>query len=460
MSELTTATVEGAFRSNLDESAAVARLIRGPVGNGQETWFVTLDDGREFVLRRSAAGGPLAWTDRSVEFAALRSLAAEGMPVPTVHWLGDGSEELGRPYFVMERMAGVSPHRLDDTTATALAEGMGRWLAELHTLTVDSVVFPDRAATAEESTQAEVARWEARYRRDRAAPVLLLSVLYAWLGANVPENRDRPAVVWGDAAPYNLLHEDGELTAMLDWELIHVGDPREDLGAAAWSCRGVLDVEVVLGAYEQQYGNPVDRSVVAYFEVMACVTRATMLVSAINAIARGEGSAPNLMGLGLQLVSANLLRAVRLLGMSVPEVPVLEGGRLDEHRLRPDGEEILLGITRFIEDDILPVVEDPRLRRGLKTIGPLLETVALRGRIDGPIGADLASRRRALTETFDASGIASRLDFEAKITAAATSSDAEIRELAWNYLLDELASTRRQVAPMIRLYEGGPPTSP
>jgi len=50
------------------------------------------------------------------------------------------------------------------------------------------------------------------------------------------------AAVHGDAGPYNLLVEGDHLTAVLDWEFLHLGDPAVDLGLvrvyARNSCNG------------------------------------------------------------------------------------------------------------------------------------------------------------------------------------------------------------------------------
>ena len=56
-----------------------------------------------------------------------------------------------------------------------------------------------------------------------------------------------PALLWGDAGPHNLLVADGRITALLDWELAHLGHPLEDLGAAQWACFDVLDPDAILG---------------------------------------------------------------------------------------------------------------------------------------------------------------------------------------------------------------------
>ena len=55
-----------------------------------------------------------------------------------------------------------------------------------------------------------------------------------WLERNLPA-LDRASVVHGDYRAGNFLFDEasGRITAILDWELVHLGDPLEDLG---WIC--------------------------------------------------------------------------------------------------------------------------------------------------------------------------------------------------------------------------------
>jgi len=55
---------------------------------------------------------------------------------------------------------------------------------------------------------------------------------FAWLlSREWPTNRP-VALVHGDLGMHNILIRDGNLAALLDWELMHLGDPAEDIGTA------------------------------------------------------------------------------------------------------------------------------------------------------------------------------------------------------------------------------------
>lgn len=67
-----------------------------------------------------------------------------------------------------------------------------------------------------------------------------------------------PVVVHGDFAPYNVIvdAENGELRAVVDWELAHLGSPVEDLAWLEWNLRIWYFPEVrVLEALYAAYGS-------------------------------------------------------------------------------------------------------------------------------------------------------------------------------------------------------------
>ena len=78
----------------------------------------------------------------------------------------------------------------------------------------------------------------------------------------------RPRVLWGDPGAHNMLVADGHVSALLDWELTHVGDPLDDLGAAVWSCLGSFDPDDVVAGYEEVSG-AIDRQRLSYFVALA-----------------------------------------------------------------------------------------------------------------------------------------------------------------------------------------------
>ena len=282
------------LRERLSPGAVCLGVVRGAAGNGQETWFLEVEDGgarRRLVLRRSADGS-LGWTDRAHEYEVLRALRPHGLPVPGVLWLETEPSSLGRPYFVMERMPGGPLGRAEPAVSEAVARAdrrgacaaacgsrPGSWGSR-------STPPADGAAAA----AAELGRWRDRYLAERLDPVPLLGALIAWLDANLPPGDAPVALLWGDPGPHNVLIAEGELTALLDWELSHLGHPLDDLGACLWAARGQIDGEHVVEAYERATGAKVDRAELRWFECLACVSRSVMVIEGTRAFVEGRAT--------------------------------------------------------------------------------------------------------------------------------------------------------------------------
>src|SRR6185437_7181009 len=118
-------------------------------------------------------------------------------------------------------------------------------------------------------------------------PLLRLST--DWLERNVPDYDGPTLLVQGDTGPGNFMYENGKVTAVVDWELAHYGDPMDDI---AWlSLRTVQDTFTHfpdrLREYEELSGNAVDAQRVWYYRLFA-ETRLTSNSAGAGAM----GSAP------------------------------------------------------------------------------------------------------------------------------------------------------------------------
>jgi aminoglycoside phosphotransferase (APT) family kinase protein len=66
----------------------------------------------------------------------------------------------------------------------------------------------------------------------RSQPVPEAAV--AWLRDNLPADESPPALCWGDSRIGNQLFVDHRVVAVLDWEMVHIGDPAQDLAWFVW----------------------------------------------------------------------------------------------------------------------------------------------------------------------------------------------------------------------------------
>jgi aminoglycoside phosphotransferase (APT) family kinase protein len=97
-------------------------------------------------------------------------------------------------------------------------------------------------------------------------------------------------VVHGDYRTGNFLHDGaGKILAVLDWEMVHLGDPLEDLGWALdplWShfeadkAAGMLPRDEALAIWRQTSGLEVDDEALAWWSLFNAVKGQTIWTSA------------------------------------------------------------------------------------------------------------------------------------------------------------------------------------
>lgn len=217
------------------------RLVRSAGGLSRENWRLDASwtDARgthshELMLMRDASG-TLLETERDREFAVLSALAHSDVPTPRAHWADPDGRYLGAPSIVMDRMPGQCDYLVLNGSAPiearlALAQRFLEVLTRIH-------AFDWRAAglgaslgePQDKPSSVELAHWTRVYQRVRLEPHPELDYIHAWLSAREPE-AEAVVLVHGDFKPGNALVEDGRITAKLDWETAHLGDPLEDLG--------------------------------------------------------------------------------------------------------------------------------------------------------------------------------------------------------------------------------------
>ena len=162
-------------------------------------------------------------------------------------------------------------HLKDASAKQAIAGEVMQDLARLHARPAGHVVL-DGGGTGPriiDHVRAELANWRAMYD-ETGQPDALLDLAFRWLDEHMPDPDGPVALVHGDAGPGNFLFEHGRLTALIDWELAHLGDPMEDLAWFSMRCvmEPVPDFAASLAEYERAAGQAVDRFRILYHRVL------------------------------------------------------------------------------------------------------------------------------------------------------------------------------------------------
>lgn len=398
------------------EDVSIEGLRRLSGGASRETWAFTAvgpaTGRRDLILQRTRPGGGTGAPPMEVEDALLAAAAAAGVPVPATVVAGaDAGPELG-PARITEAVPGealgprlVRAERTDEGRR-ALAAQMGRALAAIHAIPVD-----EHPALEHKDVLAG-----ARAGLDlvgEARPAFELAL--RWLHDHRPPPSSGDTVVHGDFRVGNLLVEGDELTAVLDWELTHRGDPLEDLGwlcVRAWrfggahEVGGLADLDDLLAAYTAARGVAVDPAHVRWWTAAGTLTWG--LICAVQARRHLDGHVRSveLATIGRR-VCENESDLLDLIGVgAAPTDPGSPDPRPDLHG-RPTAIELLDAVRAHLTDEITPLL-DGAPAFSLKVVDRALATV--QREVEAAPADDAAHARRLA-----ALGVADEAELAARI---------------------------------------------
>jgi aminoglycoside phosphotransferase (APT) family kinase protein len=203
-----------------------------PGGASRESWGIRVRaPGRanqNLILLRDA-GGRARRPARNIEIEAAAMIAARAAGVPVADLYDHGEGALGRAYLLMERLEGETiPRRVlrDAAYAVArprLARRLGEVLARIHQIDPETLPGLPHIDALGQLTE---------LYQGFAEPRPALEIGLRWLREHQPAPV-ADTLVHGDFRTGNLMIAKDGLAGVLDWELTHRGDPRQDLG---WLC--------------------------------------------------------------------------------------------------------------------------------------------------------------------------------------------------------------------------------
>jgi aminoglycoside phosphotransferase (APT) family kinase protein len=203
-------------------------------GRSNLTFTVTDAAGRRLVLRRPPLHSQLPTAhDMGREHRIQAALA----PAPVPEMLGHCADEsvIGAEFYVMGYVDGLvvrSRHdaaELTETARRAAAFELVDTLVALHRIEPDDVGLGDLSRRSG-YIERQLARWSKQWQAQKTRELPAMEEAHAALAAQVPE-QGGARLVHGDYRLDNvLLSPEGEIRAVLDWELATLGDPLADVG--------------------------------------------------------------------------------------------------------------------------------------------------------------------------------------------------------------------------------------
>ena len=253
---------------------------------------------RRLILRRDAPAG-LVVAERDLEFNVYRALAGQGIPLPQVYFLELDPQWLERPFFIMDLCPGkpgnpFSPSDPYDGHGPAIAREFWSILGRLAAIDHRAVGLEGlRNGSAGGSWwRLELDRWEAILDEQEAVIEPAIRGAMRWLRRDPPPEPARPSIVHGDFRSGNFLFTpDGRISAVLDWEMCHIGDPLEDVVWAIdpfWPITRHLPLEEGLACWEAASGLALDRAALPWWQLFAAIKASVIWNKAEASFISGE----------------------------------------------------------------------------------------------------------------------------------------------------------------------------
>ncbi|WBH16045.1 phosphotransferase family protein [Sphingomonas radiodurans] len=295
----------------------VDNLVRLTGGASMETWSfdAVTGDGNATPLilrRRTRLVEHSAVTKPPLrrEADAIGRAVAAGVPAPIVAYVCDEDADGLDEAYVMQRVAGetlgkrIANDPAFEPARGKLARQCGAALARIHAVTpIDGIERTDAATT--------LANYEASWRATgNVRPTI--EAAFRWLEKRLPREPVTPRFLHGDFRNGNIMVDpDDGLVAVLDWELVHVGDPAEDLG---WLCTsswkfgrpdryvgGFGDLSDLLAGYAEAGGDPVSPARVDFWSMLGSLKWGVMTMGMYASFAADPTAGPERGVIGRRL---------------------------------------------------------------------------------------------------------------------------------------------------------------
>ncbi len=271
-----------AIKKYIAPDAAMENLVRLTAGASQETWSfdaVVAGEHTGLVLRRPPRGVPESVERAEKQQAEVRVLKIAfdcGVLCPKILFEAQPEDDIGVG-FVMDRIEGetMGPRINRDDQYADMRENLafqcGVAAASIHAIPMEKVSFLETISPQQNLDNL----WET-YLKNFEEPSPVFEAAFSFLKDRIPVS-GRTTFVHGDFRHGNLMYGTDGLRSVLDWEIVHIGDPMEDL---SWICVnswrfGGIDKPVggfgqredLFAGYEAESGVKVDPAQVRYWEV-------------------------------------------------------------------------------------------------------------------------------------------------------------------------------------------------
>jgi aminoglycoside phosphotransferase (APT) family kinase protein len=238
--------VEGWFEAKVPGVALPLSFERISGGRSNLTFGVHDSAGNAWALRRPPLGKRLGSAhDMGREHRVISALQETPVPVPPVVGLCEDESVNDAPFYVMGFVEGPILRSAEDAKGfseedrRAIGERVVDTLVAIHDVDPDAVGLGE-LARRDGLAERQLKRWQGQWEKSKTRELPLVDEVHDRLTDRVPE-QGPATIVHGDYRLDNMiLSPEGEVAAVVDWELCTLGDPLADVGMLLvyWSEEG------------------------------------------------------------------------------------------------------------------------------------------------------------------------------------------------------------------------------
>jgi aminoglycoside phosphotransferase (APT) family kinase protein len=289
-------------------------LIAG--GHSNLTFGVRDQGEGHWVLRRPPLGHVLATAhDMGREHTIISALGPTPVPVPPAVGLCTDDTVNGAPFYVMDFVDGLVVRNAEAAKALTpeqrrrAGESIADTLAAIHAVDPDAVGL-GQLGRKEGYIARQLKRWYGQWEQSKTRELSIIDDVHDRLQAAIPD-QGPAGIVHGDYRLDNcMVGPDGDVVAVLDWEICTLGDPMADVGllmvywaertdertalqGAATSAEGFPSRQAIIDRYAERSGRDVsniDFYVAFGYWKLACIIEGVYARYAAGAMGHGSGS--------------------------------------------------------------------------------------------------------------------------------------------------------------------------
>ena len=274
--------------------------------NGRQSFVIRLEPPVKFM--------ELDGMDIRREYPVVCYAYKHGVPVAEPMWIEEDQSLLGMRFFVSRKVPGEVFGTVKETNKPLPDDIMGklaRTIAGIHKVPIDRddpliqkshlakwLNYPTLAA----NTRGFVDYWANQAVINRMGPSPIITRALDWMKANVPPDDELFCLVHGDFGLHNVMIENGEVIAMLDWENSRIGDPAEEFARFFAGTHGKIDQDEFVELYREAGGKVFSPYRLRYFMIYDAISVAIACLCTLTRLDEFDRTNVNWSVFGLQFM--------------------------------------------------------------------------------------------------------------------------------------------------------------